>query len=63
MSDAEYMVNDLERTIEELRRLLDFARGCWYESVVERDKAREEADRARIDAERWKMLYEQARDE
>jgi hypothetical protein len=56
MSDAEYRVNDLERTIEELRALLNNARECWYEAA-------RRAGEARIEAARWKMLYEQARDE
>lgn len=54
MSDADYMTGDYERTIEELRRLLANARERWYEAV-------QEADAARLEAERWKMLYEQAR--
>lgn len=54
MSDAEYRVNDLERNVEELRTLLANARERWYEAV-------QEADAARLEAERWKMLYEQAR--
>ena len=63
VSDAEYRVNDLERTIEELRFQVRWLKTMKETLEHQIELAREEGDKARLEATRWKMLYEQARDE
>ena len=62
MSDAEYMVADLQRTIDELR-----FRVKWLETHNETLEkrvqwAREDADMCRIAMTKWQMLYEQEKE-
>jgi predicted RNase H-like nuclease (RuvC/YqgF family) len=63
MSDAEYRVNDLERTVEELRFQVRWLKTQNETLESQLERCREDGDKARIEATRWKMLYEQARDE
>ena len=59
MSDADYTVNDYERTIEELRFKVKWLR-TQVESLEKRLQwAREEADMCRIYMTKWQMAYEE----
>lgn len=61
MSDAEYMVADYERTIEELRFQVRWLKTMKDTLEHQLENAREDGDNARLEATRWKMLYEQER--
>ena len=60
MSDAEYRVNDLERTVEELRFQVRWLKTQKETLEHQLERCREDGDNARIEATRWKMLYEHA---
>lgn len=63
MSDADYLINEYERTIEELRFQVRWLKTMKETLEHQIELARDEGDKARLEATRWKMLYEQARDE
>ena len=63
MSDADYLINEYERTIEELRFQVRWLKTMKDTLEHQLDTSREDADKARLEATRWKMLYKQARDE
>ena len=61
VSDNDYLVNEYERTIEELRFQVRWLKTMKDTLEHQVDTSREDADKARLEATRWKMLYEQER--